>query len=329
MEPTGPYCVSTPRLGFCVDAIGSIRRDRFFAPIGYDHLRRFLEASSKRQLTAIMTEHPDLFGITRRLPDVKNKMECTYDKMELREAQQVMHLALSVYAKATSEAISWEELEDLGITSLRIPQDVIAEVADQNAGLSQWQKDSFNDVVGPRLRKLSETEDASSEFFWTFFDMNIFSPDYSSYFIIHEAWNRGQDDCWSLENLSPEEDDSPTTGPCSRLMIDLGAFEASTHGAIDCLKSLVDALFSIHLNGMRVICVDGGTEAMKSDCALSSLWWLALDSLREGRVGLCKSCGRPFIAYRERGKKRVYCSDACKGWQHHHPGESRKAKPAR
>lgn len=95
------------------------------------------------------------------------------------------------------------------------------------------------------------------------------------------------------------------------LKVVLGIFPSSNKGRKLCLEALSDALFDLHLTGMMTRCIDG-EEWRSADCGLTSLWWEALDSIRDGRLGRCSVCGKPFIAKRERGKKRKYCSNACK-----------------
>lgn len=99
----------------------------------------------------------------------------------------------------------------------------------------------------------------------------------------------------------------------------------STAGAKALLSDFVDSLFTLHLWDVATVCRNG-REERTAGSALSSLWWIALDSFREGRVGLCSICGRPFIAKRERGQKRLYCSSACKSWSKANPGKVRIAK---
>lgn len=94
----------------------------------------------------------------------------------------------------------------------------------------------------------------------------------------------------------------------------MGLYPDSDAGMNECLRDLVDGLFSLHLCDVRTVSVDGGREARIADTAISAIWWAALDRLRDGRLGKCKACRRPFIAGRERGSKRAFCSDACRQW---------------
>ncbi len=106
----------------------------------------------------------------------------------------------------------------------------------------------------------------------------------------------------------------------------LGLYENSVRGLADMFEAIADKLFNVHLSGIRTISVHGCQEARFIDSPLTSLWWSALDALREGRLGTCWACGKPFIACNERGKQRRYCDDSCKQWRKTHPGTYSRAE---
>lgn len=87
-----------------------------------------------------------------------------------------------------------------------------------------------------------------------------------------------------------------------------------------------DLLVDLHMGEVRTFSWNGGQEARRAESVISSLWWTLLDSMRDGRLGRCAVCGKPFIATKERGKKRRYCGDACKEYGHKHPGETREPR---
>lgn len=78
------------------------------------------------------------------------------------------------------------------------------------------------------------------------------------------------------------------------------------------LKNAIDALFTIHLLNIKTISIDGGKEHREASEGITMLWWLVMDRFRDGRIGVCDFCGKPFIAKRERGELRKFCSDSCK-----------------
>lgn len=103
----------------------------------------------------------------------------------------------------------------------------------------------------------------------------------------------------------------------------LGYYERTAEGARKCLSDLVDRLFTLHMADVRTVSLGGGQECRVIATGISSLWWCAIDSLRDGRLGTCEVCGKPYVARGERGKPRKYCSDACRQWHKNHPGEKK------
>ncbi len=103
----------------------------------------------------------------------------------------------------------------------------------------------------------------------------------------------------------------------------LGYYERTAEGARKCLSDLVDRLFTLHMADVRTVSLGGGQECRVIATGISSLWWCAIDSLRDGRLGTCEVCGKPYVARGERGKPRKYCSDACRQWRKNHPGEKK------
>lgn len=107
-----------------------------------------------------------------------------------------------------------------------------------------------------------------------------------------------------------------------RLICALGYYEKNDAGFRVALSNYCDCLITLHMGDMRTICVEG-QEVRSIATGIGSLWWSALDGMRIGRLGACEVCGKPFIANNERGKRRKYCSEACKQWRKVHPGETR------
>ncbi len=106
------------------------------------------------------------------------------------------------------------------------------------------------------------------------------------------------------------------------LLCAMGYYEDSEAGIRRALSNLCDLLMTLHIGDVRTIAIDG-QEIRSIATGIGSLWWSALDAMRIGRLGACEVCGKPFIANNERGKKRKYCSEACKQWRKVHPGETR------
>lgn len=139
---------------------------------------------------------------------------------------------------------------------------------------------------------------------------------------------RGTADHWSAEwctidaDEEIEEVDSADDADGLHLMGALGYYEDSDRGIRSALSNLCDHLMTLHMGDMRTISING-QEVRSIATGIGSLWWSALDAMRIGRLGACEVCGKPFITNNERGKRRKYCSEACKQWRKVHPGETR------
>lgn len=75
-------------------------------------------------------------------------------------------------------------------------------------------------------------------------------------------------------------------------------------------EAMLDLLCTVHLYGLRIE-VRKGVEIRRSVDLASSLWYALVSSFSDGRAGICGTCGKPFVAFGERGRKRKYCSEAC------------------
>lgn len=144
----------------------------------------------------------------------------------------------------------------------------------------------------------------------------------------------GTTNCWETERSILKEDGTfedaiEADFNCLRWICAMGYYKNSDAGIRHALLNLCDYLMTLHMGDMRTIVI-GGQEVRSIATGIGSLWWSALDAMRIGRLGSCEVCGKPFITNKERGKKRKYCSEACKQWRMVHPGETRmnKEKPS-
>lgn len=76
------------------------------------------------------------------------------------------------------------------------------------------------------------------------------------------------------------------------------------------IYELIDALYTIHLNDVHTY-TNNGILVQEAHTLVSSLWYSTAEAFRGGRPGKCKVCGNPFVAFGERGNKRLYCGQAC------------------
>ena len=109
------------------------------------------------------------------------------------------------------------------------------------------------------------------------------------------------------------------------LEIGSGFYELSSNGMREGCVHILDALFCIHLHDVATLTKEG-EPYQRCNSLLSSLWYCLAESFRGGRTTRCKVCDIPLIAFNERGKKRLYCSDACRKWSERNPGEKRKRR---
>lgn len=74
----------------------------------------------------------------------------------------------------------------------------------------------------------------------------------------------------------------------------------------------LSTLIDLHFVHVRPLAVGIGDYRLFSFDELSALWVRLRESAAGGRVGVCRTCGAPFIADNERRYRRAYCSDSCK-----------------
>ena len=79
-----------------------------------------------------------------------------------------------------------------------------------------------------------------------------------------------------------------------------------------------DILATLHLADARAF-VSQGNEYFSYYSPISATWKYMLEQSREGRVGVCDYCGKPYISKKERGKKRRFCSQLCSKRFQRHP----------
>lgn len=92
--------------------------------------------------------------------------------------------------------------------------------------------------------------------------------------------------------------------------LDAGSFENTSIGFKKLTTQALDELVTVHLYDARAYSCDGEIF-FQTGSVVSAIWYCLVDSFREGRAGLCLACGKPFIAFGERGNQRLYCGSAC------------------
>lgn len=302
-------------------------------PMSFDDVAALVDADTvpKRRKYAERNQQLFLTG--------KHELHDEYQE-DIEEARKVLVLAMEAKQAAESDApIGFSDMARFGIITAE-PSERALELIDganraEEAGVEL--AGSFGDVaveqfVGGRRYQRSSRERASIGSTFSYDVSQGCYADYLYQMVLLEslacymmdvacpwgaAWFRVDENDES-HDAEPEEAD----GLC--VMCALGYYEDNEAGARKCLNSLVDRLFTLHLNDVKTVSVDGGQEARIITTGISSLWWCALDSMRGGRLGICEVCGKPYVARGERGKPRKYCSEACRQWNKNHPGQKRQ-----
>ena len=80
------------------------------------------------------------------------------------------------------------------------------------------------------------------------------------------------------------------------------------------LRHLVQALISLHLEGVRVDLFRSteDDDFLSFDTYLAYLWFLFSKKLGDVKIGYCARCGKAFSLARRRGVPKKYCSEECK-----------------
>lgn len=89
-----------------------------------------------------------------------------------------------------------------------------------------------------------------------------------------------------------------------------GPFDNIESGFKQLAKQALDELVTLHFFDVRAY-LWNGEIAFQSSSVLSGLWISLASGFSEGRADTCMACGKPFIAFGERGNQRLYCSSAC------------------
>lgn len=257
-------------------------------------------------------------------------------------ARDMLQLALLARERAKDEEapLSQEDLEEFGLRTVK-PSEELKEFLRERAQMIEEVADRATKSESERSfykheRGNTGTFDPDAEIIGISFD--VFAPKglYTSFLMRMLQINdlatkaRGIANHWSSEwcIIDKDGDSKPSAEKKAtylRLICALGYYEDSGAGIRRSLLNLCDTLMTLHMGDVRTIVIDG-QEVRSIATGIGSLWWSALDAMRIGRLGACEVCGKPFIANNERGKRRKYCTEACKQWRKVHPGETRMNK---
>ncbi|MDR1421825.1 MAG: hypothetical protein LBI64_03050 [Coriobacteriales bacterium] len=76
-------------------------------------------------------------------------------------------------------------------------------------------------------------------------------------------------------------------------------------------RLFVSSAITAHLRHVRIVSSLEFSEVIACNEFISTLWYSLFDAFRVGRVGRCEQCHKPYIARKERGRKRRWCSPLC------------------
>ena len=78
-------------------------------------------------------------------------------------------------------------------------------------------------------------------------------------------------------------------------------------GREEAVRTLLKFLLDLGLSDCRVVTYDGGKELVAAPHAVAAAWSTLREQMDVGRAGVCRVCGRPFVAIGERKSKARYC----------------------
>ncbi len=300
-------------------------------------VERFIASDTEAKMRAFLQGAPAMFTASDNLT-----LPADVDLTSAMAARDMLQLALLAREAAKDEeaSLSNEDLEGFGLRIVK-PSEEQKEFLRERAQMIEEVADLATEGESEQgfykqERGYTGALDLEADIIGISFDAYVPKGLYTSFLMRMLHMNdlateaRGIANHWSSEWCIVDEDGNskPSTEKKAthlRLICALGYYEDSDVGIRRALTNLCDTLMTLHMGDVRTIVIDG-QEIRSIATGIGSLWWSALDAMRIGRLGACEVCGRPFIANNERGKRRKYCTEACKQWRKVHPGETRMNK---
>lgn len=304
-------------------------------------VERFISSDTEAKMRSFLQSAPDMFQAGDKMAPHEDT-----DVSSALSARAMLQLALLARETAKDDDTTLLEsvIEEFGLVNQVPSQDLEGFLRDRARMIEETaqylSEDSSDKAFVEREMGYTDTLDPDVDIVGLSFDVAVPKGGYASFLLRMIEMNRiaaearGTASRWSTEWCVFEEKDDDTftlkqasekRANCLRLICAMGYYEGSDDGIRQALSNLCDFLMTLHMGDMRTVVVDG-QEIRSIATGIGSLWWSALDAMRIGRLGACEVCGKPFITNNERGKKRKYCSEACKQWRKVHPGETRMSK---
>lgn len=300
-------------------------------------VERFIASDTEAKMRTFLESAPAMFAAGDNL-----SLPAEVDLTSAMDARDMLQLALLARERAKEEEapFSKEDLEEFELRTIQ-PSEELKEFLRERAQMVEKASDLAAESDSEKSfykqeRGYTGTLDPDADIIGISFDAYVPKGLYTGFLIRMLQMNdlateaRGIANHWSSEWCIVDEDgdSKPSTEKKAthlRLICALGYYEDSDAGIRRVLTNLCDMLMTLHMGDVRTIVIDG-QEVRSIATGIGSLWWSALDAMRIGRLGACEVCGKPFIANNERGKRRKYCTEACKQWRKVHPGETRMSK---
>lgn len=300
-------------------------------------VERFIASDTEAKMRAFLQGAPAMFAAGDNLT-----LPADVDLASAMAARDMLQLALLAREAAKDEeaSLSNEDLERFGLRTV-MPSEELQEFLRERVQMIQEVSDfaaesDSEKSIYKRERGYTGTLDPDADIIGISFDIYVPKGLYTSFLMRMLQMNdlateaRGIANHWSSEwcIIDKDGDSKPSTEKKAthlHLICALGYYVNSDTGIRRALTNLCDTLMTLHMGDVRTIVIDG-QEGRSIATGIGSLWWSALDAMRIGRLGVCEVCGKPFIANNERGKRRKYCTEACKQWRKVHPGETRMNK---
>lgn len=300
-------------------------------------VERFIASDTEAKMRTFLENAPAMFAGGNNLT-LPADVDLT-SAMAARDMLQLTLLAREA-AKDQEEPLSKEDLEEVGLHAVK-PSEELKEFLRERAQMVEEATELATDNDSEKSFYQHESGytgalDPDADIIGISFDAYVPKGLYTNFLIRMLQMNdlaieaRDIANHWSSEWCIVDEESAPKTSTEKkathlRLICALGYYEDTEAGIRQALTNLCDSLMTLHMGDVRTIAIDG-QEIRSIATGIGSLWWSALDAMRIGRLGACEVCGKPFIANNERGKRRKYCTEACKQWRKVHPGETRMNK---
>lgn len=93
-------------------------------------------------------------------------------------------------------------------------------------------------------------------------------------------------------------------------------------GYRDAVQLALDNLFKVNLIDVVTV-TECGLIKHRSRSVYAAFWYMLSRSFEGARTMRCVVCDKPMVVKGERGKERLYCSQACSKWAQRNPGKKR------